>query len=84
VSESAIAAALVEAIAAAAREQAGADTVLASFSLEILAPGAPARAAARIERKTRTLVFASADAFDAEGARIAAASAVHRIFSLSP
>jgi hypothetical protein len=76
--EAASAAALIEAIAAAAREAAG-ETRLVSFAFEPQSAAAPARVEARIERKTRTLVFASAEAFDADGLRIATASAVHHI-----
>jgi len=56
-------------------------TGLASVMIEVLAPGDIAHIDGRIERQTRTLIFASADARDAQGARIASASSVHRILA---
>jgi hypothetical protein len=74
-SEGAIAARLIEALVA----EAGAQAKLVSVSVEMLGAGEAARVEARIERRTRTLVFAQADAFDEGGARIASATSIHRV-----
>lgn len=59
--------------------QAGAHAVLASLSMEMLTADPIFRIEARVQRKTRTLVFTEAEAFAASGVRVACASAVHRI-----
>ena len=73
--DAATAALLVETIAA----EAGGDGTLTSFAFEVVGDGAALRAEARVERKTRTLLFMSAEAFNADGGRVAVASAVCRI-----
>jgi hypothetical protein len=78
VSEAEIAARLVAALTQHVAEAVGPEARLVTASFDLLAPGEAARVDARIERKTRTLVFAAADAFSAEGAHLAAASSVHR------
>lgn len=78
-SEAEIASRLIAALTERVAEEVGAEARLVTASFDILAQGEPARVDARVERKTRTLVFAAADAFSAEGAHIAAASSVHSI-----
>ncbi|HWA01710.1 MAG TPA: hypothetical protein VG841_15485 [Caulobacterales bacterium] len=78
-SEADIAARLTGALAAAADDAAGGATQLVSIAIELTSREAVARVETRAERKTRTLAFMSADAFDAEGARVASATSVHRI-----
>ena len=53
--------------------------ILASFAMETLSQAPIARIEAHLQRKTRTLIFTEAEAFAASGARVASASAVHRI-----
>jgi len=77
--EAAISARLIEALSLAAAEAAGAPAPIISVSVEFVSPGDVANVKTRIERKTRTLVFTGAEAFDADGARIASATAVHKI-----
>lgn len=64
-------------VAAGAAPKAG----LVSVAIDILAPGDVARIDPRIDRQTRTLLFLSADARDAAGARVASASSVHKILT---
>jgi len=72
-----LAARLIEALVARAAAEAGKPATLVSVSIEPLGGGEAARVDARVTRKTRTLVFAQADAFDGSGARIGAAASVH-------
>lgn len=74
-----IAAALTQALDAAAAREAGAGASLASFNLQILAPGAPGQARVSVMRRTRTLLFLNAEYLDGAGARIAEAASVHKI-----
>lgn len=74
-----IAAALTTALDKAAAQAAGAPCALVSMSWELLAAPASGAVETRIERRTRTLVFANAAFVDAAGARIASASSVHRV-----
>lgn len=73
-----IAAALTEALEAAARDGAP-GAALISMQWELLAAPAPGAAKAQVARKTRTLAFLTADYVGADGARIATASSVHRL-----
>jgi hypothetical protein len=78
VSKDATAARLVAALnEAALREAPGADLV--SVELNFISAEAIARVEARTERRTRTLAFLVADAFDQAGARVASGSSVHKI-----
>lgn len=70
---------LIAALKRAARDAAGAEAPLVSVTIEVLREGAPASISTEISRKTRTLVFAAAQANAADGAPIAAASSVHKI-----
>ena len=78
-SESEIAAQLVAALTNIAKQAAGAEAPLLSMTMEVVGEGAPANVTATISRKTRTLVFAIAEAKAADGAPIATASSVHQI-----
>lgn len=79
-SESEIAAQLVAALTNIAKQAAGAEAPLLSMTMEVVVgQGAPANVTATISRKTRTLVFAIAEANAADGAPIATASSVHQI-----
>lgn len=74
-----IAAQLVSALNAAADREAGAPTALVSVSIDALAPATNGSAEAQLVRKTRTLVFMSAEFRGSAGERIAAASSVHKV-----
>ena len=74
-----ILAALVAKLDETAGAEAGGQCVLASATLEMLSSGAISRIETGLQRKTRTLMFTAAEAFAADGARIATASAVHKI-----
>lgn len=62
----------------ALREIAGSDTEPTSMTVDYGATAEPVAAKAWIERSTRSLVFAQAEARTADGAMVAAASAVFR------
>ncbi len=72
-----IAAALVAKLDETARAEGS--VVLASVAMETLSQEPVARIEASVQRKTRTLIFTAAEAFAANGARVATASAIHRI-----
>lgn len=72
-----VAAALVAKLDETARTEGR--VVLASVAMETLSQEPIARIEASVQRKTRTLIFTVAEAFAASGARVASASAVHRI-----
>jgi hypothetical protein len=74
-----VAAALTAQLDETAKAQAPGRAVLASVSMDLLSGDPIARLNARLERKTRTLVFTEAEGFSASGALVARASAVHRI-----
>ncbi|MES1197417.1 MAG: hypothetical protein ABUL55_02220 [Pseudomonadota bacterium] len=78
-SEADIAARLIDALTKAAAEAAGATAPPISVSIEFVGVGEAADLKTRVERKTRTLVFMAGEAFNADGARIASATAVHKI-----
>ncbi len=78
-SASDIAARVVDALDQAAAHETGAPVTLVSVAVEMLAIGDVAHVDARIERKTRTLVFAMAEAFGAGETRLASATSVHKI-----
>ena len=78
-SAAAIAAALTEALDAAAARETGGACVLVSMHWELLAPAASGEARVSVERKTRTLMFLNATFVGAGGARIATAASVHKI-----
>jgi acyl-coenzyme A thioesterase PaaI-like protein len=77
--ESEIAAQLVGALTAEADREAGSATALVSVNIDALAPAAAGAAEAQLVRKTRTLVFMSAEWRTSGGDRIASASSVHKV-----
>jgi hypothetical protein len=77
--DSAIAARLINALESAADREAGAKTALVSVTLDMLARADAGAIEATLVRKTRTLVFMSAEFKSDSGERIAAASSVHKV-----
>lgn len=73
------AAEIVRALGDAARAAAEKDAPLVSVEISWLAAGGVTRVEPCVVRKTRTLLFLSADAFGADGAHVASASSVHRV-----
>ena len=78
-SESDIAARLVDALTATAAREAGSATALVSVTIDVVASGDAGSIEATLVRKTRTLVFMSAELRTAAGDRIATAASVHKI-----
>lgn len=70
---------LLDAMAEAAAQNA--QTALVSVTMEVLNQGDLAHVEAKIVRKTRTLVFMSADAQTSDGKKLAAASAVYKVLA---
>lgn len=77
--DSAIAARIVNALEAAADREAGAQTALVSVTLDMLARADAGTIVATLVRKTRTLVFMSAEFRTDSGEPIVAASSVHKV-----
>jgi hypothetical protein len=77
--DSAIAARIINALEAAANREAAAKTALVSINIEMLTPADAGTVEISIERKTRTLVFLRADFRTDAGALVASASSVHKI-----
>jgi hypothetical protein len=77
--DSAIAARLINALEAAADREAGAKTALVSVTIDMVAPADSGSITTALTRKTRTLVFLSAEFVTDAGARIAGASSVHKL-----
>jgi hypothetical protein len=77
--DSAIAARIINALEAAADREAGAKTALVSVNIEMLTPADAGSIETQIVRKTRTLVFMSAEFANDSGTRIATASSVHKL-----
>jgi hypothetical protein len=77
--DSAIAARLINALEAAADREAGAKTALVSATIDMLARADAGSIETHLERKTRTLVFMSAEFRTDSGNRIATASSVHKV-----
>lgn len=77
--DSAIAARLINALESAADREAGAQTALVSVTLDMLARADAGAIEATLVRKTRTLVFMSAEFKSDSGERIVAASSVHKV-----
>lgn len=77
-SEAQIAAQFAEALCAAAvAERPGAQFV--SMEMTLTDAAAPGEIRARVARQTRTLMFMEAELFAAGGARVGAASSVHKV-----
>jgi len=77
-SRAALTARLVEALEAAA-VRAAPSAALVSATFDLLTRDEAAAIEARVVRKTRTLLFMSADATGNDGAPVATASSVHKI-----
>lgn len=77
--DSAIAARLINALEAAANREAGAATQLVSVNIDMVAPADAGAINVALTRKTRTLVFLNAEFVTDSGARIANAASVHKI-----
>lgn len=75
-SETEVSARLLDAMAGVA-----AGAALVSVTIDVLQRGAIARVDAMTVRKTRTLVFMSAEATGAAGERLASASAVYKVLA---
>ena len=76
--DSAITARLTNALEAAADREAGAKTALVSVTIDMLARADAGRIDVKLVRKTRTLVFMSAEFVSDAGQRIANATSVHK------
>ena len=77
--DSAIAARLINALEAAADREAGSQTALVSVTLDMLARADAGAIETSLVRKTRTLVFMSAEFRTDAGQRIVVASSVHKV-----
>ena len=77
--DSAIAARLINALEAAADRETGGKTALVSVTIDMLARADTGTIETKLVRKTRTLVFMSADFMSDAGARIANAASVHKV-----
>jgi acyl-coenzyme A thioesterase PaaI-like protein len=77
--DSAIAARIVNALEAGADREAGGQTALISVTIDMLARADAGAIEAKLVRKTRTLVFMSAEFRTDSGERIATASSVHKV-----
>jgi len=75
-----ISAQLIAALKACANDSAGAEAPMVSVTMEFLREATRADIAATIARKTRTLIFVTAEA-TADGERVATASSVHKVRS---
>lgn len=79
--DSAIAARLVNALESAADREAGGKTALVSVEITMLARADAGQIVAHLTRKTRSLVFLNAEFTTDAGERIANAMSVHKILS---
>lgn len=79
--DSAIAARILNALEAAADREAGQKTALVSVTIDMLAHADAGAVAARVTRKTKTLVFMTAEFTSDAGVRIATAQSVHRLLA---
>jgi hypothetical protein len=79
VTDSAIAARLIDALESAADREAGVKTALVSATVDVLARADTGTVETKLVRKTRTLVFVSADFVSDAGALIASASSLHKV-----
>jgi len=77
--DSAIAARIVNALEAAADREAGAQTALVSVNIDMLARADAGAIETALVRKTRTLVFMNAEFKTDAGERIANATSVHKV-----
>jgi hypothetical protein len=79
VTDTAIAARIINALEAAADREAQAKTALVSVTIDMLAAADAGTVEPRLTRKTRTLVFMSAEFATDAGAKVATASSVHKV-----
>jgi hypothetical protein len=79
VTDSAIAARLINALESAADREAAVKTALVSVTIDMLARADAGSIDAKLVRKTRTLVFMSAEFVSDDGKRIANATSVHKV-----
>ena len=77
--DTAIAARIINALEAAADREAGAKTALVSVSIDMLTAADAGAVEPRLLRKTRTLVFMAADFTGEGGTKIANANSVHKV-----
>jgi hypothetical protein len=80
--DSAIAARIVNALEAAADREAGGRTALVSVTLDMLARADAGAIETALVRKTRTLVFMNAEFRTDAGERIVTASSVHKVLAV--
>jgi hypothetical protein len=80
--DSAIAARIVNALEAAADREAGGRTALVSVTLDMLARADAGAIETALVRKTRTLVFMAAEFRTDAGERIVTASSVHKVLGV--
>jgi hypothetical protein len=79
--DSAIAARIVNALEAAADREAGAQTALVSVNIDMLARADAGAIETTLVRKTRTLIFMTAEFKTDAGERIANATSVHKVLA---
>lgn len=79
--DSAIAARLINALESAADREAAAKTALVSVTIDMLARADAGTIMTTLVRKTRTLVFMSAEFKTDGGQRIANATSVHKVLT---
>ena len=81
VTDSAIAARLINALESAADREAAAKTALVSVTIDMLTAADAGQIATTLVRKTRTLVFMHAEFVSDAGVRIANATSVHKLLT---
>jgi hypothetical protein len=79
--DSAIAARMLNALEAAADREAGQKTALVSVTIDMLKHADAGSVTVSVTRKTKSLVFMAAEFVTDTGARIAAANSVHKMAS---
>ena len=79
--DSAIAARMLNALEAAADREAGQKTALVSITIDMLKHADAGSVTVQLTRKTKSLVFMSAEFVTDAGARIATANSVHKMAS---
>lgn len=77
--DSAIAARMLNALEAAADREAGQKTALVSVTIDMLKHADAGSVTASLTRKTKSLVFMSAEFVNDAGVRIALANSVHKL-----
>jgi hypothetical protein len=77
--DSAIAARLINALEAAADREAGQKTALVSVTIDMLKRADAGNVSVSVTRKTKSLVFMGAEFTTDAGARIATANSVHKL-----